>query len=75
MSTSIADLITVRELMKIMGISRNTVYDYMKAGMPSRWWSGRRFDLAAVREWAEKNPNFLKARKVNNAQTQKAASV
>jgi predicted DNA-binding transcriptional regulator AlpA len=75
MSTYLNDLLSVKDLMRALGVSRQLVYNYIHAGMPSIWWKGRRFDLAEIEKWAKEHPNFLKASAIKDISISRSRSV
>lgn len=65
MGNSFDRLITVKELMRLLGVSRSWVYDAAARGViPSiRVGSMLRFDMRAIREWLAQQQNvaYLRA--------------
>ncbi len=63
MGNSFERLITVKELMRLLGVSRSWVYDAAARGtIPSiRVGSMLRFDTRAIRAWLaqQQNPRYL----------------
>ena len=63
MGNSFDRLITVKELMRLLGVSRSWVYDAAARGIiPSiRVGSMLRFDLRAIRAWLAQNARYVTA--------------
>jgi len=63
MGNSFDRLITVKELMRLLGVSRSWVYDAAARGIiPSiRVGSMLRFDLRAIRAWLAQNARYVGA--------------
>jgi excisionase family DNA binding protein len=65
MGNSFDRLITVKELMRLLGVSRSWVYDAAARGIiPSiRVGSMLRFDMSAIRAWLaqQQNVRYLRA--------------
>jgi excisionase family DNA binding protein len=65
MGTSFDRLITVKELMRLLGVSRSWVYDAAARGIiPSiRVGSMLRFDMRAIRAWLaqQQNVHYVRA--------------
>lgn len=46
--------ITIKELASMLGVTRATIYSYMKQGLPSyKLGRSRKFDESEVREWVQ----------------------
>ncbi len=67
MSNSFDGLITVKELMRLLGVSRSWVYDAAARGIiPSiRVGSMLRFDMSAIRAWLAQQQNVRYVRAAN----------
>lgn len=67
MSNSFDGLITVKELMRLLGVSRSWVYDAAARGIiPSiRVGSMLRFDMCAIRGWLAQQQNLRYVRAAN----------